>query len=101
MKTIIIAFILFFSFNSLARTSIHLDLDQQKQLIQTLNQMDPEIVDTILNDEAYDWYMKQLEDQRQNAEGLQAETTHAPVISTGPVKGIGGDFNDPNAPQLF
>ena len=61
MKSILLLIVTIASFQASAFHSdpSSLEPSQQRQLISTLNQMDEEVLETILSDEALAWYIKQ------------------------------------------
>ena len=99
MKFILFTISIIFSINSWATapTLDQLDLDQKVQLIELLNQMDHQVLESLLSEEALSWYIDQFQRTEvapQNAE----EQVLFEVIQSGFENGI-GHFKDPFAPK--
>jgi hypothetical protein len=98
MRTLIASIAVFFSCNAFSMMDVSPDQmtpAQQVQLIQLLNQLQPEMLETLLTDEALDWYIGKFT----RGEAEMKEDTSLPV-HTGQVDGIGG-FDDPNLPKFL
>ncbi len=97
MKKLIATVLVFFSINVSAEWKVNPDqmTEQQKvQLLQVLNQLEPGMLETLLTEEALDWYIDQFSRGEGEVEARDIEVT------TGQVDGIGG-FDDPNAPKFL
>lgn len=96
MKTLIATLFVFLSLNAQA-TDINLDemsLENKQALLKVLNKMEPQVLETVLSEEALDWYVEQF--QRP-----QFEDEDNAEITTGRVDSIGHGFNDPKAPKFL
>ena len=98
MKALILTIFVLFTTNAFALdfTTDQLKPEQKILLIKALNQLEPEVLDAVLTDDALNWYIKQFQrggmiDQLEN-QGFD--------VSIDPVEGIGG-FDDPNAPTFL
>ncbi len=99
MKAIIATLIVLFSLNTWATMDVTPDQmteEQKIQLIQVLNQMEPELLETLLTEEALDWYISQFT-RGEFEDDVEARDVH---VGTGQVEGIGG-YDDPNAPKFL
>lgn len=88
-------FLMIFTINASANTTLSPDQmtpGQQAQLIQLLNQLEPGMIDTLLSDEALDWYIEKF------TRGGEVQVNNN--VSNDPTD-IGGDYQDPNAPQFL
>ncbi len=94
MKALILTLTLILSFHANARSLSPADmpLAQQAQLIQVLNQMEPEMLDSILSEEALDWYIGQF-----TRGGFSEESFNDEVLNTR-IEMDGNQFSDANAP---
>lgn len=96
MKTILIAIIVCLSFNAEARVKmVSPDLlpdDQKTQLIQVLNQMTPEMLSSLLSEEAMQWYIEQFHRETGRGNELIEEIEHSRIPS------LENPYQDPNAP---
>lgn len=99
MKSILFTITIIFSFNSWASTPAldQLDLDQKVQLLQLLNQMDHQVLENLLSDEALDWYIGQFQ-RTESVPQTNEEQVLYEVIQSGFDNGI-GHFKDPFAPK--
>ncbi len=99
MKALILTMIVFFSMNAFAMVPVspeQMTEKQKDQLIQLLNELEPAMIESLLTEEALDWYIGQFTrgEMQDKLEGSELP------VSTGAVDGIGG-FDDPNAPQFL
>jgi len=99
MKSIFFTFLFFFSINSFATAPAldQLDLEQKVQLIRLLNQMDHEVLEELLSEEALDWYIDQFQREESTPESSEDQVLFE-VIQSGFDNGI-GHFKDPFAPK--
>ncbi len=99
MKFILFTITIIFSFNSWATTPAldQLDLEQKVQLLQLLNQMDDEVLENLLSEEALEWYIAQFQ-RTEIAPQTSDELVLYEVIQSGFDNGV-GHFKDPFAPK--
>ena len=97
MKALIIALFLSLSFQAQALdvTPDQMTSEQQTQLIQVLNQIAPEMLDTILSEEALEWYIGQF-----NRSGEVEEQEDIFEAKHQRIEIANDAFNDPNAPTF-
>ncbi len=96
MKTLLIAFIVSFGLNANAQITSpdQLPEEQRIQLIEVLNQMDPEMLTHILSEEALHWYIDQF--SRETGEvtlDLEGNDSYHSRLPHD-----GNPYQDPNAP---
>lgn len=94
MKTTLLALAMIFTFNTqaVAVTPNDITPEQQAQLIQVLNQLEPEVLESLLTEEAMNWYIEQFNRAGENS-GRGYNVTNGRLD-------IAGDYNDPNAPTF-
>ena len=92
MKTLLVTILFCFTANAQAMHISPYDMtaDQKEKLIDVLNQMEPEMIEKILSEEAMEWYIDQFTRGGKDHEAFAAGITHGRVVV--------GDYNDPNAP---
>lgn len=103
MKALILTLLaaLTFSLNAQANeiTPDQMTPAQQQKLIQLLNQLEPEILDHILSEEALNWYIQQF--NRMDAQETSEQGDLETFQSIHGRKDLGfNPFNDPNAPKF-
>ncbi|MCB0378510.1 MAG: hypothetical protein KDD33_08465 [Bdellovibrionales bacterium] len=93
MKALIVAITFLFAMNSYALEFDieNMSLAQEQQLFASLKQVDPKIVQTILSEDAYQWYLDNME----NALG-GSEEENSKSLTSGPEI----DYSSFEAPQF-
>ena len=94
MKTLLISLLVLFSLNSQAMTLNpgQMTPDQQAQLIDVLNQLDAEVIEGLLSEEALEWYINQF--TRETEMGDLSTGTHSRI------EFVDNPFQDPKAPRF-
>ena len=93
MKALIVTILVSLSFQAQAISPNQMDPEQKAQLIHALNQLEPEVLDNLLTDEALEWYSQQFS---RNAE---VEDQDIPVFHGRADLGFDA-FADKNAPTF-
>lgn len=99
MKAIILTVLIIFGLQTQALAHHHIDdlnLEQQEQLIATLDQMDSQTLVAILNQETLEWYFGQT--QRPTTNEFIGNTDQS--LQNRPNIDFGG-FDDENAPTFL
>lgn len=98
MKALFLTLIMTFSMQAqaLSLSPEQMTPQQQAQLIQVLNQLQPEMLNTLLSEEGMDWYIDQFTRQSNNP-----DIEGSGQVSNGQIDWIGEGYDDPNAPQLM
>lgn len=95
MKTLLLTIVLCFTMQAnafFAGSPDQLNETEKAQLLEVLNQMEPEVLERLLSEEALDWYLDQFTRGAEDTEMKSAEVTHGKVDVTD------GVYYDPNAP---
>ena len=96
MKALIITFFLSLNFQARATdvTPDQMTTEQQTKLIQVLNQLEPEMLTTILSEEAFEWYIQQFSRGGAEEAEVLSEVKHQRIDFADDA------FDDPNAPRF-
>lgn len=95
MKTLLLTIALCLTMQAnafFAQSPDQLSKAEKNQLLEILNQMEPEMLERLLTEEALDWYIGQFSRGGEETEVQSIEVTHGRVDVTN------GVYYDPNAP---
>ena len=95
MKALIMSLVVLFTMNVQA---MDFELDrmsdaQKTQLLSVLNTMEPEALEALLSEEAYDWYIQQFQRETEEATDLTAAVHGRIEFESNP-------YEDPKAPTF-
>ncbi len=96
MKALIFTLIIGLSSLAQAREGINpefMTAQQQIQLLQVLNQLEPEVLSSILSEEGLDWYIAQYNRMADEGEIIVEEAHSRIDLGSNP-------YDDPNAPSF-